>query len=164
MTAAQVTVVAMAPPPGPWTSWDSTGDACAWGYAKRQAKSIAARPKAGRGRPEEDVAQSTFPSTVAEIFHNRHNIKWWKNHFDEAQADGDDKGFDDEEKNGVKAILIGKDEIWNEDWRAETQYVYEVDVARRRIRFLGTFTKADAKMITMSDGRVVGLVLRSQLH
>lgn len=145
-------------------NWEEDAGRCAWNYASRQAENIVARPKAGRGRSKEEIARSTFPSTVAEIFHNRHNIKWWKNHFNEAQENGDDKGFDDSKKNGVKAILVGEVKIWNEDWRANTQYVYEVDIDNRRIRFLGTFTKADAKMVTMSDGRVVGLVMKNQLH
>lgn len=98
------------------------------------------------------------------MFHNRENLKWWDGHWHRAQLNGDDGGIDDELGNGVKVVLVGKDEIWNDDWRAATQYVYELDLRNKRIRFLGTFTRADAKMIQMSDGRIVGLVLRNQLH
>ena len=164
METGEVTVAPMAPPPGPWANWGTQADACGWDYANRQAENIASRPKAGRNRSVTAIARSSFPSIIAEVFHNRYHIKWWKEHFNEAQENNDDGGYDDPNRNGVKAVLVGKDEIWNEDWRAKTQYVYEVDLVNHRIRFLGTFTKADAKMIQMPDGRTVGLVLRSQLH
>lgn len=149
---------------GPWESWGSAANECAWEYAKIQAKSIASRPLAARGRSELEIAMSTFPSIIAEVFQNRDNIAWWREHWRKAQVKGDDGGYDDRYENGVKAILVRKNEIWNEDWRAEVQYVYEVDVKLRRIRFLGTFTRDDARMITMDDGRMVGVVLREQLH
>ena len=130
----------------------------AWNEGLRVAREVLTKiANDGRspGQKESDVRKGFVAEAHdAEV---SGTFDWWLNRRKELQGAYDDGGVDKENGWGVKGIGVGDMCATSRvsDLRAKGQYVYEVNMSSRFIRYLGTFRRLETEIIVLPNGKPV---------